>query len=162
MKNFTCKYDYVRKILCCFSELRIKIDRNKHQEIKMILSDNMDFLSSAFSAVTGPITNIVTKQKAPGAKSFDLGSLHARSLQWSKVAIFPDHVAKRLKTDAVIDLIVQFLTKLAIYLGVIDFFKKKLALILIPFPILSATFLSKPSLGRPLGSTLSLLTASSL
>ena len=51
----------------------------------MSLSDNMDFLSSAFSAVTGPITHIVTKQKAPGAKTFDLGSLHARSLQWSKV-----------------------------------------------------------------------------
>ena len=51
----------------------------------MSLSDNMDFLSSALSAVTGPITHIVTKQKAPGAKSFDLGSLHARSLQWSKV-----------------------------------------------------------------------------
>ena len=51
----------------------------------MSLSDNMDFLSSAFSAVTGPITHIVTKQKAPSAKSFDLESLHARSLQWSEV-----------------------------------------------------------------------------
>ena len=52
---------------------------------KMSLSSNLDFLSSAFSAVSGG-TEIVSKKKAPNyAQSFDLGSLHARSLQWGQV-----------------------------------------------------------------------------
>ena len=73
----------------------------------MSLAVNIDFLSGAFSAVTGPITHIVTKQKAPHAPSFDLGSLHARSLQWSRVTADttppdPVPVAKRAKISPVI------------------------------------------------------------
>ena len=52
------------------------------------MSINLDFVSSAFKAVsrTGDI-DIVPKQKAPDyASSFDLDTLHARSLQWSKVS----------------------------------------------------------------------------
>jgi len=54
----------------------------------MSMSINLDFVSSAFKAVsrTGDI-DIVPKQKAPDyASSFDLDTLHARSLQWSKVS----------------------------------------------------------------------------
>ena len=51
----------------------------------MSLSTNLDFLSRAFAAVSG--TYIVPQERALGGSgSFDLGSLHARSLQWSKVA----------------------------------------------------------------------------
>ena len=49
----------------------------------MSLPTNVDFLSSAISAIAG--TKIVPKQKAyTGAQYFDLGSLHARTLQWSQ------------------------------------------------------------------------------
>ena len=54
----------------------------------MNLSTSLDFLSGAFAAVSG--TNIVPKQKAIELgfdQSFDLGSLHARSLQWSKITV---------------------------------------------------------------------------
>ena len=54
----------------------------------------MDFLSGALSAVSGQ--GIVTRQKAPDAPTFDLGCLHARSLQWSKVV--PEPEAKILQT----------------------------------------------------------------
>jgi len=70
----------------------------------MSLSSNLDFLSGAFTAVSGIGAQIVTKQKAPGAPSFDLGSLHARSLQWSRVTAdttSPDHEKQK---DSVIDL----------------------------------------------------------
>ena len=50
----------------------------------MSLSSNLDFLSGALSAVSGQGTQIVTRKKAPDAPTFDLGCLHARSLQWSK------------------------------------------------------------------------------
>ena len=48
----------------------------------------MDFVSSAFKAVTRTdYIDIVPKQKAPYyARSFDLDTLHARSLQWCKVS----------------------------------------------------------------------------
>jgi len=54
----------------------------------MSLSVDLDFLSSAFKAVTRTdYIDIVPKQKAPDyASSFDLDTLHARSLQWSKVS----------------------------------------------------------------------------
>ena len=58
------------------------------ESLKMSMSINLDFVSSAFKAVsrTGDI-DIVPKQKAPDyASSFDLDTLHARSLQWSKVS----------------------------------------------------------------------------
>ena len=68
----------------------------------MSLSSNLDFLSGAFSAVSGIGTKIVTKLKAPDARSFDLGSLHARSLQWSRdmadtTPPVPVPVAKRVR-----------------------------------------------------------------
>ena len=53
----------------------------------MSLSVNLDFLSGAFTAVCGFQcgTKIVPKEEAyPGAEYFDLGSLHARTLQWSE------------------------------------------------------------------------------
>ena len=54
----------------------------------MSLSVDLDFLSSAFKAVTRTdYIDIVPKQKAPYyARSFDLDTLHARSLQWCKVS----------------------------------------------------------------------------
>ena len=66
----------------------------------MSLSSNLDFLSSAFSAVSGG-TEIVSKKKAPNyAQSFDLGSLHARSLQWSEVTgDTTSPTSKRVKRD---------------------------------------------------------------
>ena len=76
----------------------------------MSLSSNLDFLSGAFSAVSGIGTKIVSKQKSPDARCFDLGSLHARSLQWSRVMAdttppVPVPVAKRVRDPvAVIDL----------------------------------------------------------
>ena len=54
----------------------------------MNLSTSLDFLSGAFAAVSG--TNIVPKQKAIELgfdQSFDLGSLHASSLQWSQISV---------------------------------------------------------------------------
>ena len=52
------------------------------------LSVDFDFLSSAFKAVTRTdYIDIVPKQKAPDyASSFDLDTLHAKSLQWAKVS----------------------------------------------------------------------------
>ena len=50
---------------------------------RSVLTPNVDFLSEAISAIAG--TKIVPKQKAyAGAQYFDLGSLHARTLQWSQ------------------------------------------------------------------------------
>ena len=54
----------------------------------MSLSTSLDFLSGAFAAVSGK--RILPKQQAIERgvdQSFDLGSLHARSLQWSQVTI---------------------------------------------------------------------------
>ena len=52
----------------------------------MSLSTSLDFLSGAFAAVSGK--RILPKQQAIERgvdQSFDLGSLHARSLQWSQI-----------------------------------------------------------------------------
>ena len=54
----------------------------------MSLSTSLDFLSGAFAAVSGK--RILPKQQAIERgvdQSFDLGSLHARSLQWSQITI---------------------------------------------------------------------------
>ena len=49
----------------------------------MSLSSNLDFLSSAVSAVT--VTHIIPKERAYSHHPrLDLGSLHARTLQWSQ------------------------------------------------------------------------------
>jgi len=78
----------------------------------MSLSSNLDFLSGAFSAVSG--SPIVSKKEAPVyAQNFDLGSLHARSLQWSRVTGDEDTTSprsKRVKKDPNCNLHVKTLT----------------------------------------------------
>ena len=54
----------------------------------MSLSTSLDFLSGAFAAVSG--NRILPKQQAieQGVDhSFDLGSLHSRSLQWGQITV---------------------------------------------------------------------------
>ena len=54
----------------------------------MSLSTNLDFLATAFGAVSG--TNILPKHRATRLgvdQSVDLGSLHASSLQWSQISV---------------------------------------------------------------------------
>ena len=69
----------------------------------MSLSSNLDFLSSAFSAVSGIGTEILPRAKAPvNAECFDLGSLHARSLQWSQVTVDTIPMVKKVNKDPVV------------------------------------------------------------
>lgn len=78
----------------------------------MSLSSNLDFLSGAFSAVSGNGTEILPKKKAPdNAQCFDLGSLHARSLQWSDVTVDINPMAKKVKKNPIVgSLFVKTLT----------------------------------------------------
>ena len=84
----------------------------------MNLSSNLDFLSGAFKAVSGNAGNgieILPRNKAPvHAQDFDLGSLHARSLQWSELAI--DTNPKVNKGPVVGNLYVKTLTGKTIHL----------------------------------------------
>ena len=69
----------------------------------MSLSSNLDFLSSAFSAVSGIGTEILPRAIAPvNAECFDLGSLHARSLQWSQVRVDTNPMVKKVNKDLVV------------------------------------------------------------
>ena len=55
----------------------------------MSLSTNLDFLATAFGAVSAG-ANILPKHRATElgvVQSFDLGSLHASSLQWSQISV---------------------------------------------------------------------------
>ena len=78
----------------------------------MSLSSNLDFLSGAFSAVSGNGTEILPKKKAPdNAQCFDLGSLHARSLQWSDVTVDTNPMAKKVNKNPIVgSLFVKTLT----------------------------------------------------
>ena len=85
----------------------------------MNLSSNLDFLSGAFSAVSGDGTRIAPRQKAQGAPSFDLESLHSKSLRWSKVTTYsgPPKVLKD-HVGVVITIYVKTLTGKTIILKV--------------------------------------------
>ena len=80
----------------------------------MDLSTNVDFLSGAFAAVSG--ANIVSHQQGEfegsHSQQFDLGSLHARSLQWAAVkAPAPSAPrSKKMKKEDVGDIFVKTLT----------------------------------------------------
>ena len=84
----------------------------------MSLSSNLDFLSGAFSAVSGDGGRIVPRQKAQDAPSFDLESLHSKSLQWSVIETYYGAMTKRRRVAKDINIKVKTLTGLTIFLEV--------------------------------------------